>query len=105
MSVTSLVANAVQWHLRWRGTPCTLPPTKGRRTELPPDEPFRPSQRLPGEPFRRRESFRIKVESEETRQSTKREIIVCIPVVGFLQTKNDIIQTCNHWKKKEHEQW
>ena len=29
MSVSSLIANAVQWHLRWWGTPCTPPPQKG----------------------------------------------------------------------------
>ena len=41
MILLFFVAVAVQWHLRWWGTPCALPPQKGRRTALPPDEPGR----------------------------------------------------------------
>ena len=48
-------------------------PTEGWRTALPPDELFRPRQRLPGVPVRWVGEFPNEVESEETRQVSSRK--------------------------------
>ena len=85
------VAIAVQWRLQWWGTPCTPPPQKGGEQRCHQMNHSGLAGGYLMYPFDEYGVLRTKSNPKKPDKVSREEMNVCILIVGFLQTKENMI--------------